>query len=281
MKVIKSIAEMRAWSDAARKTGRRIGFVPTMGFLHEGHLSLIRLARAKSDLCVVSIFVNPTQFGPHEDLDKYPRDLERDLELCRAEGADVVFFPDTNEMYAPPYQTFVKNETLSDKLCGQSRPIHFRGVTTVVSKLFNIVDPDVAAFGQKDAQQAIIIKNMVRDLNFRTEILIGPIVREPDGLAMSSRNKYLSPDERMQALALSQTLKELQKAVKGGNRDYKALAARAQTRIDQLPACRTDYIAFVDTRTLEPATAQTNPVLIAIAVFVGPTRLIDNVFIKF
>ena len=271
---------MRAWSDQCRKKDERIGFVPTMGFLHAGHLSLIKIARTNSSRCVVSIFVNPTQFGPNEDLDNYPRDMQRDLSLCAAEGTDIVFIPDAEKMYAPPYQTYVQNETLGTKLCGQSRPIHFRGVTTVVSKLFNIVDPDVAVFGQKDAQQAIIIKNMVRDLNFRTEIIIGPIVRESDGLAMSSRNKYLSADERVQALVLSQTLKELQAAYQTGRRDYDTLAAHARAKIDVLPACRTDYIAFVDTRTLEPASPDTRPVLLAIAVFVGPTRLIDNTFLE-
>ncbi len=271
---------MRAWSDQCRKKDERIGFVPTMGFLHAGHFSLIRIARKNSSRCVVSIFVNPTQFGPNEDLDNYPRDTERDLALCEAEGTDIVFSPDAEEMYAPPYQTYVQNEALGGKLCGQSRPIHFRGVTTVVSKLFNIVDPDVAVFGQKDAQQAIIIKNMVRDLNFRTKIIIGPIVRESDGLAMSSRNKYLSADERLQALVLSQTLKELQAAYKTGRRDYAALAANARAKIDALPACHTDYIAFVDTRTLEPAGPDTRAVLLALAVFVGPTRLIDNTFLS-
>jgi len=267
---------MRAWSDTCRTKKQKIALVPTMGFLHQGHLSLIRLARQNSDATVVSIFINPAQFSPNEDLDNYPRDFQKDLELCRAEGADVVFFPNEKEMYAPPYQTYVQNDSLSGKLCGQSRPIHFRGVVTVVSKLFNIVDPDVAAFGQKDAQQAIIIKNMVHNLNFRTEILIGQIVRESDGLAMSSRNKYLSPDERMQALVLSQSLKELQNAYKSGRRDYDTLTAHARAKIDALPACRTDYISFVDMQTLEPAKPETNPVLLALAVFVGTTRLIDN-----
>ncbi len=279
-KVIKTIGEMRRLSRQWREEGQRIALVPTMGFLHEGHLSLIRRARKAADKTVVSIYVNPTQFAPGEDLDKYPRDFERDLKLCAEERADAVFFPENREMYPPGYQTYVLNEHLSDKLCGQTRPTHFKGVTTIVAKLFNIVDADAAVFGQKDAQQALIIRNMARDLNFHTDIIVAPIVRESDGLAMSSRNKYLTPDQRKQALVLNKSLRYAEKQWQEGLRDMARLKADIRAMISANSACRVDYVAFVDARTLEEADSRSPEILLALAVFIGTTRLIDNVLLK-
>ncbi|MEJ2544130.1 MAG: pantoate--beta-alanine ligase [Calditrichaceae bacterium] len=206
MKVIKSISEMKEWSDAQREKGLRIGFVPTMGFLHEGHLSLMRIAQEKCDTLVVSIFVNPTQFAPGEDFERYPRNLERDEALCAKEGVKIIFYPSSEKMYPKNHHTYVITEQLSQVLCGKSRPTHFKGVTTIVCKLLNIVKPHIAVFGQKDAQQAIILKRMVADLNMDAELIIAPIVREPDGLAMSSRNKYLDDSQRQEATVLYRSL---------------------------------------------------------------------------
>ena len=279
-KVIKSPEEMSALSRAWQKEGLRTGFVPTMGYLHEGHLSLIRAARRHSDRCVVSIYVNPTQFAPGEDLDKYPRDFERDLQLCAREKVDAVFFPDDAMMYPKDFQTYVYNESLSPLLCGRTRPTHFKGVTTVVAKLFNIVRPDVAVFGQKDAQQALIIRNMARDLNFPVEIIVAPIVREADGLAMSSRNRYLTEDQRNQARVLNQSLRMAHQAWEKGRRDIAYLTERIRSMIETQQDCRVDYIAFVDAGTLQPATNDSPEVLLALAVFVGSTRLIDNTLLN-
>ena len=279
-KVIKTIAAMRRQSRQWHREGRSIAFVPTMGFLHEGHLSLIRKGRELADVSVVSIYVNPTQFAPGEDLDKYPRDFERDIRLCAEEQVDVVFFPSNEEMYPGGYQTFVLNESLSDKLCGRTRPTHFKGVTTIVAKLFNIVDADYALFGRKDAQQALIIRNMARDLNFRTEIIVAPIVREPDGLAMSSRNKYLSPAQRQQALVLNESLRRVEALWREGERDLDRLKKEMATAIESRPECRVDYISFVDADTLENAGDDSKKILLALAVFVGNTRLIDNTLLQ-
>ncbi len=279
-KVIKTIAAMRRQSRQWQREGRSIAFVPTMGFLHEGHLSLIRKGRELADVSVVSIYVNPTQFAPGEDLDKYPRDFERDIRLCAEEQVDVVFFPSNEEMYPGGYQTFVLNESLSDKLCGRTRPTHFKGVTTIVAKLFNIVDADYALFGRKDAQQALIIRNMARDLNFRTEIIVAPIVREPDGLAMSSRNKYLSPAQRQQALVLNESLRRVEALWREGERDLDRLKKEMATAIESRPECRVDYISFVDADTLENAGDDSKKILLALAVFVGNTRLIDNTLLQ-
>ncbi len=279
-KVIKTIAAMRRQSRQWQREGRSIAFVPTMGFLHEGHLSLIRKGRELADVSVVSIYVNPTQFAPGEDLDKYPRDFERDIRLCAEEQVDVVFFPSNEEMYPGGYQTFVLNESLSDKLCGRTRPTHFKGVTTIVAKLFNIVDADYALFGRKDAQQALIIRNMARDLNFRTEIIVAPIVREPDGLAMSSRNKYLSPAQRQQALVLNESLRRVEALWREGERDIDRLKKEMATAIESRPECRVDYISFVDADTLENAGDDSKKILLALAVFVGNTRLIDNTLLQ-
>ncbi len=279
-KVIKSIDGMRRQVRRWRDEGRTIAFVPTMGFLHEGHLSLIRKGRELADVSVVSIYVNPTQFAPGEDLDKYPRDFERDIGLCASEKVDVVFFPSNEEMYPEGYQTYVINEQLSGKLCGRTRPTHFKGVTTIVAKLFNIVDADYAVFGQKDAQQALIIRNMARDLNFHTRIVVAPIVREADGLAMSSRNKYLTPNQRKQALVLNKSLRRVETLWREGERDIDRLKAETAAAIESMPECRVDYISFVDADTLESAGENSKKILLALAVFVGRTRLIDNTLLE-
>ena len=280
MELIKTIAEMQRFSKSAAKHGKKIGVVPTMGYLHDGHVSLIKQARELSDVVIVTIFVNPAQFGPNEDLDKYPRDFERDWMLCEQNGADAVFAPAADEMYCPDRSTWVIEEKLSQGLCGKSRPVHFRGVTTVVAKLFNATLPDVAVFGQKDAQQAMIIKRMTRDLNFPVEIVVAPIVREADGLAMSSRNKYLSADERKRALAISAALRDAEQMLKAESR--RALDCIAQQIIEKIAATggKIDYVEILDAETLESVSAATRTVLIAVAAFFGATRLIDNVLIN-
>ena len=280
MQIIQNIKEMQSLADSLRSEGKTIGFLPTMGFMHEGHLSLMRIARPKCDVLVVSIFVNPTQFGPNEDLNKYPRDFNRDEKLCREENVDVIFYPNKDTMYSEPYLTFINVEKLSETMCGLSRPGHFKGVATVVAKLFNIVKPHFAVFGEKDFQQAVIIKQMVRDLNFRVEILTGPIVREPDGLAMSSRNKYLSPAERQNALVLYNSLKLAEKLVMEGNDNSEFIHAKMKNLIQQIPEAHIDYIAIVDSKTLTPVRKIENNTLIALAIKIGSTRLIDNTLIR-
>jgi len=277
MKIIHSVADMQAEAEALRRSGQTIGFVPTMGYLHEGHLSLLRIARKRADVTVMSIFVNPTQFGPNEDLERYPRDFERDERLAREEGCDILFYPSAEEMYPHPYRTYVVVEEITHVLCGKSRPTHFRGVTTIVAKLFNIVKPHFAVFGQKDAQQVIVIKQMARDLNFNLDILTGPIVREPDGLAMSSRNAYLSADERKDALNLYKSLTEAKRLIEAGERDALKIKNAIERILRQGKSVRTDYIEIVDTTNLKPVEKIQGDVLIALAVFVGKTRLIDNI----
>ncbi len=277
MQICTTISEMRTVSGATRSTGKSAGLVPTMGALHEGHLSLVRAARAKCDVLVVSIFVNPTQFGPNEDLTKYPRPFTRDCELLRNEKVDFVFAPTVEEMYPPGAATFVNVQNLSDRLCGKSRPGHFRGVTTVVSKLFNIVSPDVAFFGQKDAAQVAVIRAMVRDLNFPVEIVAGPIVREPDGLAMSSRNAYLTPQQRNQALVLSRTLSRVRELYDLGERDSEHLIGAGKRTFEREPAARLDYLEIVHLDTLAPLEDSKSGALVAIAGVLGTTRLIDNI----
>lgn len=276
MKIIRSPREMQETALTLRREGTRIGFVPTMGYLHEGHLSLMRIARKHADVAVVSIFVNPTQFGPDEDLSKYPRDFERDEGLCRRENVDLVFYPAADDMYPKDHSTWVVEERLSRGLCGASRPGHFRGVCTVVAKLFNIVLPDVAVFGEKDAQQLRLIERMVRDLDFPVRILRGPTVREPDGLAMSSRNAYLSPEERTQALCLRRALDQAQALHGAGERSTDRVVAAMREVIAAAPLAKIDYIDVVDDVTLRPVTTLDRPCLIALAVHVGKTRLIDN-----
>jgi pantoate--beta-alanine ligase len=280
MLLITSPKEMQSWALAQKRNGRSIGFVPTMGFLHEGHLSLIRLARHHAHLSVVSIFVNPTQFGPKEDFSRYPRDFARDEAMCRAENVDVIFHPDASDMYAEYYSTYVIEEALGGGLCGASRPGHFRGVTSVVAKLFNLVLPDYAVFGEKDAQQLRIIQRMVRDLNFPVKILPGPIARESDGLAMSSRNSLLQPDERQQAVWLSRSLAEAREAVRSGERDTAVIHRIVAEAIGKAPLGRVDYIELVDNETLLPVKKIDRKTLLAIAVFFSTTRLIDNVVLE-
>lgn len=276
MEIIRETARMQQRSLELRRQGRRIGFVPTMGYLHEGHLSLMRLARPQCDVLVVSIFVNPTQFGPNEDFDRYPRDFERDERLCRDTGVDIVFYPPVEEMYAPDASVYVSEDRLSRFLCGASRPGHFRGVLTVVAKLFNIVQPDIAVFGQKDAQQLRLVQQMVRDLNFPVEIIAGPIVREPDGLAMSSRNTYLSPQERAQALCLKKALDKARGLLEQGERDAERIKQAMEAVIKSHPLARIDYVEVVSWNSLEPVKKIDGETLIALAVWVGETRLIDN-----
>ena len=280
MKIVHTIAEMRALCRAARSRGARLGLVPTMGALHEGHLSLVRAAREKSDVVAASIFVNPTQFGPNEDFAKYPRTLESDSALLEREGVEVVFAPPVEEMYPNGAVTWVTVEGLSDRLCGKSRPGHFRGVTTVVAKLFHIVEPDAAFFGQKDAAQVAIIQRMVCDLNMPVAIEVCPIVREVDGLAISSRNAYLSPQERKSALVLHRALMRVQKLFDEGERESAKLISAAKQEFAGEPAVRLDYVEVVDPETLEAEIKITKRALVAIAGFVGQTRLIDNLLLE-
>ncbi len=279
MKVCKTIVDMRAACEAARRDGKRLGFVPTMGALHEGHLSLVRAAKADCDVVAASIFVNPTQFGAGEDLAKYPRSFERDCELLEREGVAVVFAPSVEEMYPAGAVTWVTVDGLSDKLDGRSRPGHFRGVTTVVAKLFHIVDPDAAFFGQKDAAQLAIIRRMVRDLKFRVKIVGCPIVREADGLAMSSRNAYLDPQERKQALVLHRSLMRVRKLFEAGERSAEKLMAAGREEIAGEESVRLDYFEVVNPESLDPVEKVGNGVLVAVAAFVGATRLIDNILL--
>jgi pantoate--beta-alanine ligase len=278
MKRLTQVHSVRATVREWRRNGLRIGFVPTMGYLHQGHLSLVDAAAERTDRVVVSIYVNPTQFAPGEDLDAYPRDIERDEALCRERGVAAVFYPGDDAMYAPDHSTWVVEDALSRPLCGTSRPTHFRGVATVVTKLFNIVQPDVAAFGQKDAQQAIVIARVVRDLNMPVEIAVCPIVREADGLAMSSRNKYLSPDQRRRAPAIYKGLQAAEKLYAGGERDAARLRAVVAREIGAAQGSP-DYIELVSRETLESVETVAGPALLACAVFFGSTRLIDNVFL--
>ena len=276
MQVCETVADMRSAVGSVKTEGLRLGFVPTMGALHEGHLSLVRAAKKTCDAVAVSIFVNPTQFGPNEDFSKYPRTFDRDRELLEKEGADLLFAPSTEEMYPAGEKTYVTVEGLSDKLDGKSRPGHFRGVTTVVSKLFNIIQPDAAFFGQKDAAQVAVIRRMVRDLNMPVAIAVCPIVREPDGLAMSSRNRYLDAEQRKSALALSQCLTSAKELFEAGERNPAKLIEVAKKTFASYPAVRLDYFEIVDPDTLDPVSEIRKPVLVAVAAFVGATRLIDN-----
>jgi pantoate--beta-alanine ligase len=265
---------------ALRTAGKRIGVVPTMGFLHAGHLSLVKLARERSEVVILTLFVNPTQFGPREDLAKYPRNFERDTALCHEAGVDILFAPDAAEMYAADASVYVVEEKLSRGLCGAARPGHFRGVGTVVAKLFNLCLPHVAVFGEKDAQQLRIIRRMTRDLNFPVEIVAGPTLRAADGLAMSSRNTYLSADERQQAPVLKRALDAAVRLFQTGERDAATLKTAMRQIITQAPAAKIEYIEIVDDATLEPVPTLEKPALIALAVFIGPTRLIDNIALK-
>jgi pantoate--beta-alanine ligase len=276
---VSSINAVREAVGSARLQGLSIGLVPTMGALHDGHVSLIRAARAETGFTVVSIFVNPAQFGPNEDFTRYPRPIEKDLEICRTEAVDLVFAPEVQTIYPADFRTFVQVPELQDVLEGASRPGHFRGVTTVVLKLLNIVQPDIAYFGQKDAQQARIIQQMVRDLDLPVQLRICPIVREPDGLALSSRNQYLSPEERKHATVLYRVLQEARERVEAGERDAASLKQHLEARIRNTPGAVVDYVALVSPDSFQPVHDLAGDVLIALAVRFGRTRLIDNLFL--
>ena len=281
MKIIPSALEMQQTALALRAQGKRIGFVPTMGNLHEGHLSLLRIARQHADVVVVSIFVNPTQFGPNEDFAAYPRTFEADRALCEQENADIVFFPSVSEMYPGGASVSVTENALSRTLCGASRPGHFDGVCTVVAKLFNIVLPHIAVLGEKDAQQLRVLRRMVRDLRFPVDILPGPTIREPDGLARSSRNQYLTPGQRPQAACLRRALDEAERLFAEGERDPGKLAAAMRSLIALAPDAKIDYVSIVDDETLQPLDGPiTRPALVALAVWVGKPRLIDNTTLR-
>lgn len=278
--IVKTIEEVRAQVKAWRAEGLTVGLVPTMGYLHEGHQSLIARSVAENDRTVVSDFVNPIQFGPTEDLATYPRDIERDAALCESTGANLIFHPEADEMYAPDFCTYVDMDHLTKGLCGKTRPIHFRGVCTVVSKLFHIVQPDRAYFGQKDAQQLAVIRRMVRDLNMPLTIVGCPIIREEDGLAKSSRNTYLSAEERKAALCLSRGLNKGKAAVEAGETDAEKVKAIITAEIEAEPLSRIDYVEIVDWNNLEPVSSTEGSILVAVAVYIGKTRLIDNFIIE-
>jgi pantoate--beta-alanine ligase len=276
MKIISSIREMQVFSESARNSGQQISFVPTMGYFHDGHLSLMREGRQRADCLAISIYVNPTQFGPSEDFEKYPRNFERDKDLADGVGVDVIFYPEDKEMYPELYQTYVNVENVTENLCGMSRPGHFRGVTTVCAKLFNIVKPHCAIFGKKDFQQLVAIKRMVLDLNMDLEIIGMPIVREPDGLAMSSRNVYLRMEEREAALSLSRSLKIAREMYNEGERDVAAILAEVRKNIERHSHTNIDYAKICDTTTLKDIGLIERESVLALAVKINKTRLIDN-----
>ena len=276
MKTIDSLTEMQDMSAQWQRSGRTVALVPTMGSLHDGHISLVRLARARCDILVVSIFINPAQFGPAEDLANYPRRIDQDRSLCDREGVDVLFCPRADQVYSPNHSVWVEETDLSEGLCGTSRPTHFRGVATVVAKLFNIVLPTVAVFGKKDIQQLRIIERMTRDLNFPVEIVAAPTVREPDGLAMSSRNMNLSDTERRDAQSLSRALQLAADLFASGCRDASSMKKQMERLISGTPSIEVDYIEIVDDSDLKPVTTLEGPVVVAVAARVGSTRLIDN-----
>lgn len=276
MKIASTVNDVRNTVKEWKKNGLKVGLVPTMGFLHEGHLSLIKKAVLENDKVVVSVFVNPTQFGPNEDFEAYPRDLNKDAALCEEAGADLIFHPEPEEMYPDGFCSSVNMTGLTDALCGKSRPIHFQGVCTVVSKLFNIVAPDNAYFGEKDAQQLAIIKRMVKDLNFDIKITGCPIIREEDGLAKSSRNTYLNPEERQAAIVLSKAVKCGRSLVEGGEKDSAVILKEMKSIIENEPLARIDYVEIVDMNTMKNIDKVKGDVLCAMAVYIGKTRLIDN-----
>lgn len=280
MRIFRQAEELQRFALETRRAGKRIALVPTMGFLHAGHASLIDIARGRADVVIVSIFVNPTQFGPGEDLDKYPRDFEHDRLVCAEHGADVIFAPEPGAMYAPDASTWVEETMLSRPLCGARRPGHFRGVTTVVTKLFHLALPDVAVFGRKDAQQLLVIKRMVRDLNFPIEIVAAPLVRGADGLALSSRNRYLSEEEHQRALVLSRSLRAAKPALEeAGISAAPAIIAAIRHEIEAAGG-RVDYVEALDVDTLAEPTETTREVLLALAAYFGSTRLIDNELVQ-
>ncbi|MFO7883443.1 MAG: pantoate--beta-alanine ligase [Desulfobacteraceae bacterium] len=279
MKIIRKIKEMQNWSENTRRAGKEICLVPTMGYLHQGHLSLIKKGREKESQIVVSIFVNPAQFGENEDLNTYPSDIEKDLSLAEKEKVSVVFLPDAGEIYPTGFQTYVELTQLPHHLCGLSRPVHFRGVATVVTKLFNIVNPHTAVFGSKDFQQLCIIRQMCADLNFDIDIIAAPIVREEDGLAMSSRNAYLNPAQRQAALSLSKSLDMAETMIREKEKSCREIREAVKAYITGFPGTTIDYISLCHPETLEDAVSTAPPILVALAVNVGETRLIDNMLI--
>ncbi len=279
MEIITTVAQMKAQTKSWRQKGQSIGLVLTMGYLHAGHLSLIQAARANNDIVVVSIFVNPSQFGPNEDFERYPRDMAADRALCEQAGVDVIFAPTVSEMYPPGFISYVEPSDLSERLCGASRPGHFKGVATVVLKFFNIIAPDDAYFGQKDAQQFIILQKMARDFNLDIALHCLPIIREKDGLAMSSRNVYLNPEERKQALQLHLAIDAAKKIYADGERDATPIIAAIAADLSLATLAQVDYIAIVDRENLQPVEKIEGEVLVALAVFFGQTRLIDNTFL--
>lgn len=279
MRTLETIADAQAFCGRLRQEGKRLGFVPTMGALHEGHLALVRAARRRCDSVAVSIFVNPLQFGPNEDFAKYPRSLEHDRQLLEAENVDVLFTPSVEEMYPAGASTIVHVEGLSERLCGKSRPGHFRGVTTVVAKLFHVVQPHIAFFGQKDAAQVAILRKMVRDLDFPLEIAVEPTVREKDGLALSSRNAYLDPQQRKHALVLYRALMRVQTLVDQGEARASNLVEAGRSVMAEEPEVRLDYLEIVNSDTLEPVEDVSRGALVAVAAYLGSTRLIDNVML--
>jgi pantoate--beta-alanine ligase len=279
MEVVKTIQAVRNMVSSARYEGGKIGLVPTMGALHTGHVSLIESAVKDCDFVVVSIFVNPTQFGPGEDFEKYPRPLEADLNICRRADVDAVFAPEPEQMYPTENLTWVIVEKLTEPLCGRSRPGHFRGVTTVCAKLFNIIAPDAAYFGQKDAQQAIVIKRMVADLNMPLEIIVCPTVREPNGLAVSSRNQYLTEQQRIDAAKIYKSLQTCRKLIDAGTTETSRIVTEMQKILQQIPSGQIEYVSIVDAETLQNVDKIAGKILAAVAVKVGPSRLIDNILV--
>lgn len=280
MQIIREIASLRQIIKKARRQGQTVGFVPTMGYLHQGHLSLLHRARTENDLTVLSIFVNPLQFGVNEDYTEYPRDLERDANLAGEAGCDLIFYPTVREMYPQGYATFVEVERLTSGLCGAARPGHFRGVSTVVTKLFNIVTPDRTYFGQKDAQQALVIKRLTADLNLDLEVIVMPTIREYDGLAMSSRNAHLTPEQRRAAPLLYQSLQQAKECINKGERNAAIIKGQIIQNISAEPLASIDYVSITDTTELKEITQIENRILIALAVRFGSTRLIDNIAVE-
>lgn len=280
MKIVTKIDKMRTYARIMKKQNKLIGFIPTMGALHEGHLSLIRTARKQSDVVIVSVFVNPAQFGPDEDFARYPRDIKKDEELARVCGVDCLFYPEKEEMYPKGFATCVTVEGLTDVLCGGSRPGHFKGVTTIVTKLFEITKPDIAYFGQKDAQQAFVIKKMIEDLNMDVTLKILPVVREEDGLAMSSRNRSLSQNQQKEARVLYRALEHAHTLIQSGEREAEKIISGMRTIIKEAPSAKIDYVSIVDTEGLRDVKHVKGEVLIALAVWIGKTRLIDNIIVN-
>ncbi len=279
MKIVKSVCEVKEYVKELRRKEKNIGFVPTMGYLHAGHLSLVRESVRRCDYTVVSIFVNPTQFAPNEDFNKYPRNIQSDIEILEKEGVDLIFIPGDGEMYPEGYQTYVEVKNLQDRLCGGSRPNFFKGVCTIVLKLFNIVTPDISFFGQKDAQQVVILKKMVCDLNLDVKIEALPIIREKSGLALSSRNEYLDKKQKKAALCLSRSLIRAREMVETGEKNVALVLKSMKTEIESEPLARIDYIEIVDSESLQPVNQINDKMLIAVAVFINNVRLIDNIIV--